>query len=141
LPRPKIDRTAIDALLYGIWKSLEYLGEQRRALLEKIDAETLQHLIDTGDIPSGARPVDLARSLRQLLLENGYGPRMPKRFKGNQETSVIPSLVDILKPGDNHVTVGRASVRRPVEKQKVSWTLYEAVLYGMTSALDDQLGA
>jgi len=141
MPRPKIDRTAIDALLYGIWRSLEYLGEQKRALLEKIEAETLQHLIDTGDIPSGARPVDRASSLRELLLENGYGPSLAKRTKGNQRTSVIPSLVDIMKPDENHMTVGRASGRGLVDKQKISWALYEAVLYGMTSALDDQLGA
>ena len=140
-PSRSIDRTAIDALLYAIWKSLQYLGTQRRALLEKIEAETLQHLIDAGEIPSGAKPADLARSLRELLLKNGYGPYVSKRFEGNKGTLAVPILVDALKPGGNRPRKGQPSGRRPVENQKVSWTLYEAVLYGMTKALDDQMGA
>ena len=51
------------------------------------------------------------------------------------------NLVEILMPTDQRLE-GRASSKSTVSKGKetIDWILYEMVLYGMTKALDDQLG-
>ncbi len=137
----RIDRTAIDALLYGLLKSLDYMGEQRRVILDRMGSVMLQYLVETGTVPSPDRPGEFARSLRRLLIKNGYGPRVPPQSKAVPRTPSSPNLVEILRPTD-HRLGGGASPKSGVSggKEKVDWVLYEMVLYGMTRALDDQLG-
>jgi hypothetical protein len=137
----RIDRTAMDALLYGLLKSLDYMGEQRRVILDRMGSVMLQYLVETGTVPSPDRPGEFARSLRSLLIKNGYGPRISLQSKGVPGISPTPNLVEVLKPTDQRLDRGtfpKSSVSKG--KEKVDWVLYEMVLYGMTKALDDQLG-
>jgi len=138
----KIDRIAMDALLYGLLKSLDYLGEQERVILDRMQSAMLQYLVETGTVPSIERQGEFARSLRGLLIKNGYGPRIPPQSKGVLKTPSSPNLVEILTPTDRRLDGGallKAGVSR--KEERVDWVLYEMVLYGMTKALDDQLGA
>jgi hypothetical protein len=137
----RIDRTAMDALLYGLLKSLDYMGEQRRVILDRIGSMMIQYLVETKTVPSPDRPGEFARSLRRILVKNGYGPRIPLQSKEVPRTSSSSNLVEILTPTDRRLDGGafpKGSVSRG--KEKVDWVLYEMVLYGMTKALDDQLG-
>jgi hypothetical protein len=131
----------MDALLYGLLKSLDYLGEQRRVILDRMGLVMLQYLVETGTVPSPDRPGEFARSLRKLLIRNGYGPRIPLQSKAVPRGPSSPNLVEVLTPRDRRLN-GGASLRSNVSrgKEKVDWVLYEMVLYGMTKALDDQLG-
>ena len=101
----------------------------------------IKYLVETGTVPSPDRPAEFARSLRGLLIKNGYGPRIPPQSKAVPRTSSSPNLVEILTPTDRRLE-GRAFPKSSVSrgKEKVDWVLYEMVLYGMTKALDDQLG-
>ena len=137
----RIDRIAMDALLYGLLKSLEYMGEQRRVILDRMGSMMLQYLVETGTVTPPDSPGELDRSLRRLLIKNGYGPRIPLQSKAVQGTPTSPNLVEILTPTDQQL-VGGAFLKSSVSrgKEKVDWVLYEMVLYGMTKALDDQLG-
>jgi len=137
----RIDRTAMDALLYGLLKSLDFIGEQKRVILDRMGSVMLQYLVETGTVPSSGRPREFARSLRRLLIKNGYGPKIPLQSKAMPGAPSSPNLVEILTPTDRHLAGGvfpKSSVSR--RKEKVDWVLYETVLYGMTRALDDQLG-
>ena len=126
----RIERTAMDAFLYGLLKSLDYMGERRRVIIDRVGGVMLQYLVETGTVASPARPEELARSLKDLLVKNGYDPRVPLQFERGPPTPPFPGFVDILKP----------RVRPSRGSEKVDWVLFEAVLYGMTRALDDQLG-
>jgi hypothetical protein len=138
----RIDRTAMDALLHGLLKSLEYMGGQRRAILDRIGSMMLQYLVETGTVPSPDSPREFARSLRRLLIKNGYGPRIPPQSITVRGTPTPPNLVEILTPTGRHLAGGALPKSRVSKgKEKVDWVLYEMVLYGMTKALDDQLGA
>jgi len=137
----RIDRTAMDALLYALLKSLDYMGEQRRVILDRMGSLMLQYLVETGTVPSPDRPGEFARSLRRILIKNGYGPWVPLRSKAVSGALSSPNLVEILSPKGRRTGGGnfpKSSVSRG--KEKVDWVLYEMVLYGMTKALDDQLG-
>ena len=137
----RIDRTAMDALLYGLHKSLDYMGEQRRVILERMGFVMLRYLVETGTVPSPDSPREFAASLRRLLIKNGYGPRIPPQSKTARGTHTPPNLIEILTPTNRHLVGGafpKSSVSRG--KEKVDWVLYEMVLYGMTKALDEQLG-
>ena len=137
----RIDRTAMDALLYGLLKSLEYMGKQRRVILDRMGSMMLQYLVETGTVPSPDSPGEFARSLRRLLIKNGYGPRIPPQSKAVQGTPTSLNLVEILTPTGRRLEGGAFPKSRVSEgKEKVDWVLYEMVLYGMTKALDDQLG-
>jgi hypothetical protein len=137
----RIDRTAMDALLYGLLKSLEYMGEQKRVILDRMGSMMLQYLVETGTVTSPDNPRELDPSLRRLLIKNGYGPRIPLQSKAVHGTPTSPNLVEILTPTDQQL-VGGAFPKSGVSrgKEKVDWVLYEMVLYGMTKALDEQLG-
>ena len=137
----RIDRTAMDALLYALLKSLDYMGEQRRVILDRMGSVMLQYLVETGTVPSPDRPGEFARSLRRLLVKNGYAPRIPLKSESVPEAPSSPNLLEILTPTDRSLKGGafpKSTVSRG--KEKVDWVLYETVLYGMTKALDDQLG-
>jgi hypothetical protein len=137
----RIDRTAMDALLYGLLKSLDYMGEQRRVILDRMGSVMLQYLVETATVPSPDRPGEFARSLRRLLIKNGYGPRIPLQSKAVPMTPSSLNLVEILTPTLRRLDEGAPPKSRvPRGKKKVDWVLYEMVLYGMTKALDDQLG-
>jgi len=101
----------------------------------------LQYLVETGTVTPPDSPGELDRSLRRLLIKNGYGPRIPLQSKAVHGTPTSPNLVEILTPTDQQL-VGGAFLESSVSrgKEKVDWVLYEMVLYGMTKALDDQLG-
>jgi hypothetical protein len=131
----------MDALLYGLIKSLDYMGEQRRVILDKMGSVMLKYLVEIGTIPSPERPEEFARSLRRLLVMNGYGERAPLQSKTAPMKPSSLNLVEILMPTDQRFEGGafsKSTVSRG--KKTVDWVLYEMVLYGMTKALDDQLG-
>jgi len=137
----RIDRTAMDALLYALLKSLDYMGEQRRVILDRMGSVMLQYLVETGTVRSPDRPSEFDQSLKRLLIKNGYSPSIPMQSKAVAGAPSSLNLVEILTPTDRHLDGGafpKSSVSR--EKEKVDWVLYEMVLYGMTKALDDQLG-
>jgi hypothetical protein len=137
----RIDRTAMDALLYGLHNSLDYMGEQRRIILDRMGSVMLQYLVETGTVPSPDSTGELARSLRRLLIKNGYASRISLQSKAVQGTHSPPNLIEVLTPTNRRLVGGalpKSSVSRG--KEKVDWVLYEMVLYGMTKALDDQLG-
>jgi hypothetical protein len=126
----RIDRTAVDALLYGLVKGLDCMGDQKQVIIGKMGEVMLQYLVETRTVASPADPRKLARSLKEFLTKNGYVPTMPLHFKPGPPP--LPSLdfVDIL----TH------RVRSSKGSGKVDWILYETILYGMTRVLDDQLG-
>ncbi len=137
----RIDRTAMDALIYGLLKSLNYMGGQRQLILDRVGSVMLQYLVETRTIPSSDRPGEFAQALRRLLIKNGYGPRVPPRFKALARTPSSLNLVKILTPTDrspNRVAFPKSGPSS--RRGKVDWVLYEMVLYGMTKVLDDQLG-
>lgn len=138
-----IDRSAMDALLYALSKSLEYLGEQERVIFDEMADLMLGYLIEVGKVKHPDKPKQFAHALDKLLIGNGYSRRIPLKFKGTPPTPSFSNFVDYLMPNASQ----RARDKREwmVEgkssgKRKVDWVLYEMVLYGMTKALD-QLGA
>lgn len=126
----KIDRTAVDALLHGLLKSLESMGGQRSVILDDMGTLMCQYLVETRTIPHVDRPGKSSSALKRLLIRNGFAP-----------LATAPNLVEIMaqKAGghDAGTPTGRGTSKEGV---KVDWVLYEAILYGMTKALDDQLG-
>ncbi len=134
-----IDRSAMDAILYGISKSLDFFGEQREAILEKMGEVMVEYLIEVGEVKSPKKPEVFSKSLRELLTNNGFSSRISIRFKGTPPTPSIPNFVDYLKPKSGFSGIKKSS--RSKGRRKVDWVLYEMVLYGMTKALDDELGA
>ena len=134
-----IDRSAMDAILYGISKSLDFLGEQREAILERMGEVMLEYLIAVRKVKSPEKPEVFSQSLKKLLTKNGYSPRVPIHFKGTPQSPSIPNFVDYLKPKSRGG--GKTSGSHTKGRRKVDWVLYEMVLYGMTKALDDELGA
>ena len=138
----KIDRTAIDALLDGLLKSMDYMGEHKQVILDRMGSVMIQYLVETGAVPSPRGPSDFARSLRLLLIRNGYGSMAQTQIRTQPGVFSPQNLVEILAPTDRRLG-GRTSPTSSPSKGrgKVDWVLYETVLYGMTKALDDQLGA
>jgi len=131
----------MDALLYALLKSLGYSSTQKRATLERMGSEMTRYLVETGTVPSPDRPEEFARSLRRLIIKNGYGSKAPMQFRAESGVTSPPGLVEVLAragrpPG------GRASRASGAPRRggRVDWILYEAVLYSMTKVLDDQLG-
>ena len=136
-----IERTAIDALLDGLLKSLDYLGEQKQAILDKVESAMLQYLVETGTISRSGRKRDLIFSLTRLLVKNGYSPKSPTRSPTQPGTSSLPKLIKTLAPAGRHHGGAAYSERSDSRgRERVDWMLYEAVLYAMTKALEDQLG-
>ena len=130
----------MDALLYGLLKSLDHMGEHRQEILDRMDSVMIQYLVETGTVPSPDRPGEFARSLRRLLVKSGYSSFAPTQFKALPEAFSLPSLVEILAPTSRPLG-GRASRTSNAKGSgQVDWVLYETVLYGMTKVLDDQLG-
>jgi hypothetical protein len=126
----RIDRTAVDALLYGLVKGLDYMGEQKQVIIDRMGGVMLQYLVETGTVASPANPGKSARSLKEFLTTNGYVPSIPLHFKPRAPSFAFPDFVDILSQ----------RVRPSLGSTKVDWILYETILYGMTRVLDDQLG-
>lgn len=142
MPRA-IDRVALDSFLYGVARSLEYLGEGRKPVLEDVGKLMLGYLIDSGRVEHPERPKEFARALKTLLMRNGFGPNVPVRFEGHPPAPSMPSFVDYLMassdlPGRSQ---GGDSKEAPIKARKIDWVLYEMALYGVTKALDIQLGA
>jgi len=137
----RIDRTAIDALLYGLEKSLDYLGEQGQVILEKMGSAMVQYLVETGTISTSGKPREFDQSLRRLLTKNGYNPDWSAHSSSPRGTISSSNLVQILASAGWSLGA-RASPKRTSSRgtEQVDWVLYEALLYGMTKALDDQLG-
>ena len=139
-----IDRLAMDSLLYGVSKSLDYLGEHKQAVLDKIGDSMLEYLIDSGRVDAPDTPREFEQSLKRLLVKNGFDSRIPLRFEGSPPVPSFPTFVDYLMPAGNHGThdrTARSPGESPSGRGKVDWVLYEMALYGMTKVLDDQLGA
>jgi len=137
----RIDRTAMDALLVGLLESLVYLGEQRRVILEKVGSALLRYLVETGAVSSSGGPERIDKSMGRLLTRNGYNSRGLEYSLTPQGTISSPNLVETLAPAIRPPG-GKSSTELSSHKggAKVDWVLYEAVLYAMTKALDDQLG-
>ena len=136
----EIDRMAMDALLFGLLKSLDYLGEQRHAILDKMESAMLQYLVETGTISSSGSPGKSGHSLTRLLGKNGYGSVSPTRLAPPGKNSSL-NLIETLAQAGRRPR-GAPYPKRSFSggKDKVDWVLYEAILYAMTKALDDQLG-
>ncbi len=138
-----IDRVAFDSFLYAVRKSLEYFGEDSKPLLDDIGELMLQYLIDSGRVRHPERRKAFAAALRGLLTRNGFGPEVPLRFKGRQSAPSVTGFVDYLTAGDGtNIYGGRKSLNRgPARPRRIDWVIYEMALYGVTKALDNQLGA
>lgn len=142
LPRT-IDRVAFDSFLYAVAKSLGHLGEDSKSLEDAIGGLMLGYLIDSGAVKHPEKPEQFARSLRSLLTKNGFGPEVPLRFEGSPPSPSVDNFVGYLmgKTGAAGRTAGGRRRKGPGKRGRVDWVLYEMALYGVTKALDDQLGA
>ena len=92
-----IDRVALDTSLYGVTKSLQHLGQDSKSVLDDMGDLMLEYLIDSGRIKHPERPEEFARALRTLLLRNGFGPKVPIRFKGQPPAPSVRGFIDYLK--------------------------------------------
>lgn len=125
-PRFKeIDRSAVDATLYGIDKGLDFLGEESRLIQDEMGKMMLEYLIDTGAVRYDGKPDDFRQALTDLLTKNGFGKNIPLEFTGSPPVPSVHDFVRYLSESGNHTTGSR-----------VDWILYEMVLYGMTKGLD-----
>ena len=133
----------MDALLYGITRSLDYLGDGKDAILERMGAVMLEYLVEVGSVERPYKPSEFARSLGDLLTRNGYSPNVPLTFSGDPPSPVVSNFVDYLKPGEgpHDHNVSTTPPKTGTERGgKIDWVLYEMAIYGMTKALDE-LGA
>jgi hypothetical protein len=121
-----IDGLAMDALVDGLSKSLNYLEDQRGTVLGRVGDLMLQYLIEAGSVSSPDKPDAFAQSLGGLVTKNGYGDRINVQFEGTPPRPSFPDLVDYLSSRGSRD-----------EGSRVDWVLYEALLYGMTKALDE----
>jgi len=136
----RIDRTAVDAFVEGLLDSLAYLGDQRLAMLEKVESTMLQYLIDTRTIPRSRGQRERDSSLERLLVRNGYNPLSQTRSPTSQKVP-SPKLIETLAQTGHRPVSGAVSKPRASRGSgKVDWILYEAILYAVTKTLDDQLG-
>ncbi len=134
----------MDAVLCGISKSLDYMGEQKQVILDKMGELMLEYLIEVGAVKSPDKPKQFVSSFRKLLAKNGYGSRIPIEFDGTPPRPSIPNFVDYLMPQNRHArSMGRSPSKKSSKgsKRKIDWVLFETALYGITEALDDELGA
>ena len=137
-----IDRSAMDALLYGVSKSLDYLGDQKRRILDKMGEIMVEYLIEVGRIKSPDKPKEFTHSLKKLLIKNGFAVRRTIQVNVTAQTPSVSNFFDYLMPKGSLVSIKRSSLsRKAPRRNKVDWVLYEMALYGMTKALDDELGA
>ena len=137
-----IDRVALDSFLYGVTKSLEYLGEDKKPILDEIGDLMLGYLIDSGRVKHPERPKEFARGLKSLLTRNGFDPKVPLQFKGHPPTPSVTGFVDyLMASGMPPNGEGGHPKEGSVKTGRVDWVLYEMTLYGVTKALDNQLGA
>jgi len=121
-----IDGLAMDALVDGLSKSLNYLEDQRGTVLGRVGDLMLQYLIEAGSVSSPDKPDAFVQSLGGLVTKNGYGDRINVQFEGTPPRPSFPDLVDYLSSRGSRD-----------EGSRVDWVLYEALLYGMTKALDE----
>lgn len=132
-----IDRSAMDALLYGMAKSLEYLGPQRRVIFDRMGGFMLEYLIKCGAVRPSDGPEAVERSLKSLLMKSGFGPAVPLRFEGSPPSPSLPGFIDYLIEGVRPAGSTSGTAARPRVGKRVDWVLYEMVLYGMTKGLDE----
>jgi hypothetical protein len=137
-----IGRVAFDSFLFGVTKSLEHLGEDRKPLMDEIEDQMLQYLIDSGTVRHPERQKEFAVALRNLFTRNGFGPNVPLRFKGRRSAPSVKGLIGYLTASNGTTGYGeKGSLKNgPAPASKVDWVLYEMALYGVTKALDNQLG-
>jgi hypothetical protein len=121
-----IDGVAMDALVDGLSKSLDYLEDQRGTVLGRVGDLMLQYLIEAGSVSSPDKPDPFAQSLGGLLTKNGYSDMIHLQFEGTPPRPSFPDFVDYLSSRGSRD-----------EGSRVNWVLYEALLYGMTKALDE----
>ena len=139
-----IDRSSMDAVLHGISKSLDYMGEQKQVILDKMGDLMLEYLVEIGAIKSHDKPKQFVSSFRKLLTKNGYSSRIPIEFNGTPPRPSIPNFVNYLMPKDrgaSNTRISHSKNRSKGSKRKIDWELFETALYGITEALDDELGA
>jgi hypothetical protein len=140
----RIDRSLVDALLYGISKGVAYLGEEKRIILDEMGNMMLGYLLKVGEIKPTDSPENLGRALEELLTRNGFGKKIPLRFKGSPVVPSVPNFINYLTKtksrGKTSQRRASSSARGPAGNGKVDWVMYEMVLYGMTKGLDS-LGA
>ena len=136
-----IDRSAMDALLYGIANGLGYLGQQRQVMFDRMSGFMLEYLTKCGVIVPSDKPEAIEKSLRKLLVRSGFGPKMPLKFEGSPPRPSLPGFINYLSGDKGWTTVAQGRASRPVAgsrvKKRVDWVLYEMVLYGMTKGLDE----
>lgn len=102
----------------------------------------LGYLIDSGRVEHPERPEEFEKALRALLTKSGFGPKVPIRFKGSLPAPSAEGFFEYLAPsGPPGRWAGSHREKGPAGIGKVDWVLYEMVLYGVTKALDNRLGA
>jgi hypothetical protein len=121
----EIDRSVLDATLYGISTGLAYLGPASQVLQEEMGNMMLQYLIGAGAVKYEGDLEDFRIVLTNLLTKNGFGKDVPLEFVGSPPVPSIRNFTGYL-----------ASTQKVDGSGKVDWVLYEMVLYGMTRALD-----
>jgi hypothetical protein len=124
-----IDRSAVDALLFGVTKGLDFLGSEKELLLDDMGRYMLEYLITVGRIKRTRRRAEFARSVQRLLVKNGFGGPLPLKFSYDTPTPTASHFVDYLAG-----TLTRP--RGAASTAQVDWVLYEMMLYGMTRGLD-----
>lgn len=134
-----IGRLVVDATLYGLSKSLDFLKDEKRMVTRRIGDLMLQYLIDVGSVSSPDEPDRFAQSLSILLTRNGFSPEIPMQFEGTPPRPSFPDFIDYLRsPVGRDVRGGEASLPEKSDGgDRVDWVLYEMLLYGMTKALDE----
>ena len=131
---PGIERSAVDALLYGIAEGLKFMKGEGVLLRREMGSHLLEYLIKTGKVKA-APLTSLQVALRRLLEANGFRGERPPRLRGTASSPSAPDLVDYLWEselgGGSHD--GTEGAGKP---SKVEWPIYEMILYGMTKSLD-----
>jgi hypothetical protein len=128
-----IDRSAADALLYGISTALSYMGDGSKVFTNEMGNSMVDYLIKIGEIKYPDKPERFRTSLQRLLTKNGFSGKVPLRFEGSPPRPSTSNFIDYLK----------GHPQRPAKSGSaggIEWVVYEMMLYGMTKGLDS-LGA
>lgn len=131
----RVDRSVVDALLYGIMEGLGFMKEEGEALRRSIGGHMLDYLIKSGDNGTSPKLEAAAGTLRAILSSNGLEGAGELIIEGSDSAPSAPNLIEYLwgAMGRPSLTGETAGPPRP---QKVDWVILEMLLYGMTRSLD-----
>lgn len=84
--RQKVDWVILEMLLYGMTKSLDFLGAQGQLLINRIGGQMLSYLTSTGRIEWSDDPMELITREEKYFIRAGFavkiGTDLPKAFSG-----------------------------------------------------------